>query len=71
MTIFWERAVVFLDRAVDLVYRTYVLFVNCLFAFMVISHFGFEGKTLVLIEPVPDALLTFTFLHFTFQTGPN
>ena len=32
----------------------YVLAVLCLFVTLVVSHFGFEGRTLVLIAPVPS-----------------
>ena len=31
-----------------------VLFVLCLFVILFDSHFGFKGKTLVVIVPVPD-----------------
>ena len=33
---------------------------NCLFVIIVISHFGFEGKILVLIAPVPGLCSPFT-----------
>ena len=39
----------------------YVLFVFLLIVIVVISHFGFEGGTLVLIASVPGHCLTFTF----------
>ena len=39
----------------------YVFFVLGLFVIFVISHFGFEGRTLVLIAPVPGNCLPFTF----------
>ena len=32
---------------------SYVLFVACLFVVLVISHFGFEDRILVLVVPVP------------------
>ena len=36
-------------------------FVNvlCLFVILVISHFGFDGRTLVLFSPVPGHCLPF------------
>ena len=37
----------------DLLTRSTVcLFVLCIFVILAVSHFGFEGKTLVLIAPV-------------------
>ena len=39
---------------------TYLLFVFCLIVILVISHFGFEGGTLVLIASVPGHYLSFT-----------
>ena len=38
----------------------YVLFVFSLIVVLVISHFGFEGGTLVLIASVPGRCLSFT-----------
>ena len=38
----------------------YVVFVFLLFVVLVISHFGFEGGTLVLIASVPGHCLPFT-----------
>ena len=38
-----------------------ILFVLCLFAILIQSHFGFEGRNLVLIEPVPGHRFPFTF----------
>ena len=38
-----------------------VLFVLCLFVILVDSHFGFEGKTLVMIAPVPDHCNFFSY----------
>ena len=37
----------------------YVLFVSCLFVISVVSKFGFEGGTVVLIVPVPCHCFTF------------
>ena len=45
----------------------YVLFVFWLIIILVISHFGFEGGTLVLIASVPDNCLSFTFQYFTYR----
>ena len=39
----------------------YVLFVLYLFESLVISRFGFEGRILVLIAPVPGHCLVVTF----------
>ena len=39
----------------------YVLFVACIFVMLVISYFGFEGRTLVLIAPVSGHCLSFYF----------
>ena len=36
----------------------------CLFVVFVVSYFGFEGRTLVLMASVPKLLLTFYFLLF-------
>ena len=47
----------FLERAVHLVYQVFSL---C-FEILVISHFGFEGRTLVLIASVPGHCLSFAF----------
>ena len=41
----------------------YVLFAYSLIVILVISHFGFEGRTLVLIVSVPVHSLSFT-LHY-------
>ena len=44
-----------------------VLFVLCLFVILVVCHFGFEGRALVLIAPIPGHCLTFYPLYsFTF-----
>ena len=47
----------FRERAAD------IIFALCLCVILVISHFGFEGKTLVLLAPDPGHRLT--FLLFT------
>ena len=39
----------FLERATHFV-KTYVLFVFCLYVILVVSHFGFYGKTVFLIH---------------------
>ena len=38
----------------------HVLSLLCIFVILVVSNFGFEGETLVLIAPVPDHCLHFT-----------
>ena len=48
----WERAA---HLAND------VLFVLYLICNLVVSHFGFEGGTIVLIAPIPGHCLSFTF----------
>ena len=50
MAKFWKNA--------DLVN---ILFMLCLFAILVLSHFGFEGRNLILIELVPGHRFPFTF----------
>ena len=42
---------------------SYVLFVFWHIVMLVISHFGFEGGTLVLNASVPGHCLSFTFYH--------
>ena len=42
---------------------TYVLFALCQFMILVISLFGFVGKILVLIVPVPDQYLPFIYKY--------
>ena len=54
MATFWERAA----HSVNRVFSLYFAYCFCL----VISHFGFEGGTLVLIASVPGHCLSFT-LH--------
>ena len=51
MVTFWERDA-------HSVYRMYSLYFNIVI--LVISHFGFEGGTLVLIAPVPGHCFSFT-----------
>ena len=51
MAIVWRKI-----RSFDLPYSLLVL---CLFAILAMSHFGVEGKTLVLIAPVPGHCLPF------------
>ena len=53
MATFWERAA-------HSIYHMYVLFVFRLIVILVISNFGFEGGTLVLITSVPGHCLSFT-----------
>ena len=40
--------------------QEYILFIFCLFVILVIYHFVFEDRILVLIEPVPGPCLPFT-----------
>ena len=42
----------------------YFLFVFLLIVILVITHFGFEGGTLVMIASVPGHCLSFTFYEF-------
>ena len=42
--------------------RPYVLLIFWLFVILVISHFGFEGWILVLIDSVRDVCILFTFV---------
>ena len=52
MATFWERAAYS-------VYRMFSLYFDIVI--LVISHFGFEGGTLVLIASVPGYCVSFTF----------
>ena len=52
MATLWERAAHSVNRVFSLL---------CLFVALVVSHFGFEGSTLVLIASVPGHCLPFTF----------
>ena len=38
----------------------------CLFVALVVSHFGLEGRTLLLIASVPGYCLLFSFFPFRF-----
>ena len=49
----------------------YVLFVLCIFVVLVISRFGFEGATLVLIVSVPGHCLPFTIHQISKSLFPN
>ena len=51
MAIFWERTAHLVNRMFSLL---------GLFVALVVSHFGFEGKTLVLITPFHGHCLPFT-----------
>ena len=53
MATFWETAA-------HSVYRTFSLYFDIVI--LVISHFGFEGGTLILVAPVPGHFLSFCFL---------
>ena len=52
MATFWERAAHSSNRIFSLL---------CLFVALVVSHFGFEGRTFVLIASVHVHCLPFTF----------
>ena len=52
MATFWERAAHSVNHMFSLL---------CLFVALVVSHFGFEGRNLVLIASVPGHCLTFTY----------
>ena len=54
MVTFWERAAHSVNRVSSLF---------CLFVAFVVSHFVFEGRSLVLIASVPCHCLLFTFLN--------
>ena len=54
------------DRAAHSVNRMFSLL--CLFVALVVSHFDFEGRTLVLIASVPDHRLPFTFSEYSLAT---
>ena len=49
----------FQEKALHSVYCMFSLYFDIVI--LVISHFGFEGRTLVLIASVPDHWLSFTF----------
>ena len=50
-----------LERAANSVNRVFSLL--CIFVALVVSHFGFEGRTLVLIASVPSHCLPFYLIH--------
>ena len=54
------------DRAAHSVNRIFSLL--CIFVALVVSHFGFEGRTLVLIASVPGHCLPFTFSEYSLAT---
>ena len=62
MATFWERATHSVNRT---------FFLYCLFVILVISHFGFESKSSVLIAPILDNayLLIFLLCYFPGQSG--
>ena len=55
MATFWERAAHSVNRMFSLL---------CLFVALVVSLFGFKGRTLVLIASVPGHFLPFTMNCF-------
>ena len=58
MATFWERAADSVNRAFSLL---------CLFVALVVSLFGFEGRTLVLIASVPNHCLPLFFFNVNFS----
>ena len=52
MAIFWERDAHSVNSMFSLL---------CLVAALVVSHFGFDGRSLLLIASVPGLCLPFTF----------
>ena len=54
-----SRVATFWERAAYSVYRMFYLL--CLFVALVVSRFGFEDRTLVLIATDPGHCLPFTF----------
>ena len=54
MATFWERVAHSVNRVFSLL---------CLFVALVVSHFGVESKTLVMIASVPGHCLPSTFHH--------
>ena len=57
MATFWKRAAHSVNRMFSLL---------CLSVALDVSHFGFEGRTLVLIASVPGHCLPFTFYEVCF-----
>ena len=53
MTTFWGRVAYSVNR----------VFVLCPVVILVISHFGFEGETLILIALVPGHNVPFTLMY--------
>ena len=62
-------------RAARSVYRMFFLYFDLLYWVLTISHFGFEGGTLVLIAPVLVLaylllyILSLIFYYFIHQSG--
>ena len=63
MATFWERAALSVNRMFSLL---------CLFSALIVSDFGFEGRTLVLIASVPGQCfgIPFTFYRETLYKYP-
>ena len=58
MATLWEKAAHLANRVFSLI---------CQFVGLVVSHFGFGDRTLVLISSVPGHFLPFTFCKFIQQ----
>ena len=56
----WERAAHSLNHVLSLL---------CLFIALVVSHFGFEGRTMALIASFPGHCLPFTFWILIYRKG--
>ena len=54
MATVWEKSAHSVNRMFSLL---------CLFVALVVSHLGFEGRTLVLIASVPGHCLPFTYFY--------
>ena len=54
--------------SVSVLFWKYVLFVLYLFIILVVSHFGFQSSTVVLIASVPGHCLPFTFMVLQNET---
>ena len=62
MVTVWERAA----QSVNRMFSS-----SCQFVALAVSHFGFEGGTLVLTASVPGDCLPFTFCYMTMQLPAN
>ena len=62
MATFWKRAVHSVNHVFSLL---------CLCVALIVSHFGFEGKTLVLIASVPGHCYFLLFVIYEAQNFEN